>query len=338
MRSARGALLLALTAVCAERPALPARVLLRERVPLAQHGPSHGTLSRSQHLSCDDRCTDHRAVAALSRLRGGASPVESLSRAYLGIPIITRSWLSLILASASLNQIGILAPEMVALDSHAIVRKLQLWRLVTSPSFMGGIGPQLLQKLYSLVQFGKGLESTLGFAEYARALASCTAMLAILFNLLGWQFLGDGLVMAVTVLTCQQQPDAQMNMYGLNIPMAYMPFAQMCMSYLFSQQIPWNDIVGAIVGYIHYFIQDEVKPDAVIHKREMANGPARAAKVAGARTLGGSGSTKRGSSGGGSKGGGGKGGGGGVGGTSKGKKKARPRGASLSSASCGPGG
>jgi len=142
----------------------------------------------------------------------------------------------MILVFASLNQIGVLAPEAVALDAAAIAR-WQLWRPITCAAFFGGIGPQLLQKMYYLVQFGKGLEQTLGFGEYARVLASCGAMLCIICNMLGWQFTGEGLVMSVTVLTAQQQPDAQMSMYGLNIPMAYMPFAQMVMSYLFSQQV-----------------------------------------------------------------------------------------------------
>jgi hypothetical protein len=207
------------------------------------------------------------AAASASRLlalRGGADPVAGLTKAYKGIPAVTRGWFTLILASAALNQAGILAPEMVALDSHAIVRKAQVWRLVTSAAFFGGIGGQLLQKMYYLIQFGRGLEQTLGTAEYARTLASCGAMLCILFNLLGWQFTGDGLVMATTVLMAQQSPDAQMNMYGLTIPMVYMPFSQMVMSYLFSQQIPWNDIAGALVGYVHYYIQDEVKPDSAV--------------------------------------------------------------------------
>ena len=51
--------------------------------------------------------------------------------------------------------------------------------------------------------------------------------------------------MAVTVLTCQQAPDQQTSLYGFTIPTSYLPFAQLCMSYLFTQQIPWNDILGA---------------------------------------------------------------------------------------------
>ena len=212
-----------------------------------------------------------------------------MKKAYFGIPAVTRAWFTLILSSAALNQAGILAPEMVALDSHAIVRKGQVWRLITSASFFGGIGGQLLQKMYYLIQFGRGLEGTLGMGEYARTLASCGAMLCILFNMLGWQFTGDGLVMAITVLMCQQSPDAQMNMYGLNIPMAYMPFSQMVMSYLFSQQIPWNDIAGALVGYMHYYIQDEVKPDsAVVRPPVSAKGTSPKARKLGGASGGGS--------------------------------------------------
>ena len=267
------------------------------------------------------------------KIRGGeGSPLMGLQRAYFGIPLITRSWFTLIMLFAGLNQIGVLAPEAVALDAAAI-KRWQLWRPLTAAAFFGGIGPQLLQKMYYLIQFGKGLENVLGVGEFARALASCMGMLCILSNMLGWQFIGDGLVMAITVLTCQQNPDAQMSMYGLNIPMAYMPFAQMVMSYFFSQQIPWNDVVGAIVGYIHYYIQDEVKPDAVLAKRADYS-PAGAKPAKTGRTLGGSGGGKAAATR--------KGGGTSAGGGSSTKSRRKPRKANTAtlanSASCGPGG
>ncbi len=53
--------------------------------------------------------------------------------------------------------------------------------------------------------------------------------------------------MAITVLCSLQNPDAQMSLYGLAIPYQYLPFAQLVMSYMFTQQIPWQDLVGAIV-------------------------------------------------------------------------------------------
>ena len=63
--------------------------------------------------------------------------------------------------------------------------------------------------------------------------------------MIGWQFTGDGIIMAITVLCSLQNPDAQMSLYGLAIPYQYLPFAQLVMSYMFTQQIPWQDIVGA---------------------------------------------------------------------------------------------
>ena len=166
----------------------------------------------------------------------------------------------------------------------------------------GGLGPQLLQKCYYLVQYAGGLEATLGLGEYLRVLTSCTAILCIFSNLLGWQFTTDGLIMACTVLTCQQQPNGQVNMYGLTIPTMYLPFAQMCMSYLFTQQIPWQDIVGAIVGYINYYFNDNTKPDEYIYKRD--NVAAQAVQASKAKKLGGGSggvAKKASSSGGGSK-------------------------------------
>jgi len=197
------------------------------------------------------------------------------------------------------------------------VQGLQLWRPLTAASFMGNIGPQLLQKCYYLIQFGRGLEATLGVGEYARVLASSTAMLCLISSALGFQFVGDGLIEAITVLACQQSPDQVMNLYGLNLPCAYFPFAQVCMSYLFTQQIPWNDILGALVGYAHYYFNDNTKPDKALADRMP---PAPAAKPGGRKVGGGGG-------GGGSK-------------TASARKAARrSRVNSLAnSAACGPGG
>jgi hypothetical protein len=258
------------------------------------------------------------------RLRGGDSALQAVSRSYLGVPLLTRSWLSAIVLFAGLSQIGVVAPEALGLDAQATVSRWQIWRPLTAACFLGGLGPQLLQKCYYLVQFGCGLERTLGLGEYARVLSSCTALLCILCNLLGWQFVGDGLIMAITVLTCQQTPDQQVSMYGLNIPTSYLPFAQLCMSYLFTQQIPWQDILGAIVGYVHYHINDNTKPDAAVaHK--MAPPPSASGERAGKRL----GATKA------------SGGGGGGGGSRKSTpaKKRKPRIATYAAApSCGPSG
>jgi hypothetical protein len=213
--------------------------------------PASGASGRSRASPVSARSpapslASRASSSPLLRLRGGdgSSAIQKVQSAYFGVPLLTRSWLSAIVAFAGLNQVGILPPEALALDATATMQRLQLWRPLTAASFMGGLGPQLLQKCYYLVQFGKDLERTLGIAEFARVLASCTALLSIVCTLLGWQFVGDGLIMAITVLTCQQAPDQVVNLYGLSIPCAYLPFAQLCMSYLFTQQIPWVDILG----------------------------------------------------------------------------------------------
>jgi len=259
------------------------------------------------------------AAAAVPRLRGGegGSMLQSVRNSYISIPPLTRTWFSVILAFAGLTQANLLPPEAVQLDAAATVQKLQLWRPVTAASFFGGIGAQLLQKMYYLIQFGKELETTLGIGEYARVLASCAAMLSLVFHLIGWPFTGDGLIMAITVLCCQQNPNQQMSLYGLRIPYQFLPIAQLVMSYMFTQQIPWPDIVGLFVGYINYYINDQLKPDAAV--ADKLPQPKATGKPAG-RTLGGGGCS-------GQK----------MGGAGPSKRKSRI--ASLSSsAACGPGG
>ena len=325
MRVARVSLVATLCALCA--PASSGLTPARPTLTRSTRSPSPQPQPQPPHLL---------------RLRGGeGGAILGAQRAYLGIPMLTRSWLTAIVLLAGLNQIGILPPEALAIDATATIKGMQLWRPFTAAAFMGALGPQLLQKCYYLISFGKDLERTLGRGEFARVLVSCTALLSVVCALLGWQFVGDGLIMSITVLTCQQNPDAQVNMYGLQIPCAYLPFAQLCMSYFFTQQIPWQDILGAMVGYVEYMVNDNCKPDSVIYKREsfLSTQPA----VKGAKTLGGTGGAKKGArpSGGGGGGGGGgtrKGGGGGGGGGGTRKPRKANIATFANQASCGPGG
>ena len=135
-------------------------------------------------------------------------------------------------------------------------------------------------------------------------LASLAAALTFLFHVLGWQFTADGMIMGITVLCAQQMPDAQISLYGINIPYAaahfsaqfcaqcssarttlyryaYLPFAQLVMSYVFQQQVPFTDIAGLLVGYAHYHFNDNLKPDSARAPAPPAKKGARAGGAAG---------------------------------------------------------
>ena len=212
----------------------------------------HSSLPLPRRAGQAERCSAHAgacvveqdgaSTTAALRLRGGdlASMLEGAQSSYVAVPIVTRVWSSIIVGLALLSQVGLLPPEVLAMDGAAVVKKLQLWRVVTASSFFGGIGAQLLQKMYYLVSFGQALEQTIGSAEYLRVIASCVAVHTFLFHLLGWQFLGEGLIMAITVLFAQlSPPGAVMSLYGLKVPYPLLPFAQLAMSYLFTQQVPY---------------------------------------------------------------------------------------------------
>ena len=113
--------------------------------------------------------------------------LEGAQASYVAVPIVTRVWSTIIVGLALLSQVGLLPPEALAMDGALVVKKLQLWRIVTSSSFFGGIGAQLLQKMYYLVSFGQALEQTIGSGEYLRVIASCVAIHSFIFHLLGWQ-------------------------------------------------------------------------------------------------------------------------------------------------------
>ena len=71
-----------------------------------------------------------------------------------------------------------------------------------------------------------------------------------------------------------------------------LPFAQLAMSYLFTQNVPYQDMAGLLVGYLHYFMNDNLKPDDAVtlpppKKGGRAAKPAAGDEADGARRKGG---------------------------------------------------
>jgi hypothetical protein len=174
------------------------------RAAVDEDGRGRADAQRTRTVA--DAVSPPRALSAVKRLRGGEEDgvLGGLQRAYLGVPVVTRSWFSLVLALAALSQAGLVSEELVAVDAAAFARRFQLWRPFTAAAFLGGVGPQLLQKLYYGISFGKELERELGSPEFLRAAASCIAALTLLCHVLGWPHSADGLIMAVTLLACLQ--------------------------------------------------------------------------------------------------------------------------------------
>lgn len=244
------------------------------RTTLATFLMAHPSSSSENHYARQQLRKRHgldRSLNTILRVRGGSGLVDAIKKGLGAIPPITRWWFTLVLIFACLTHGKVLPAEALALDSGAIVGGKQLWRFFTSASYIGGITMQLLNKGGNLIQFGSALERSVGFGEFARVLMSMAATLSILLNLIGGQYVGEALIMAVTVLACQQTPENPARMFGLEIPTMFLPFGQLIMSYVSSngQQFPWMDVFGMMVGYLHYTFSENMKPDTAVYKERM---------------------------------------------------------------------
>jgi membrane associated rhomboid family serine protease len=221
-------------------------------------------LQERRRLEGDDRALEQADVL---RLRGGL--IKPVMKALSTVPFLTRLWIAMVLIINTVAQLELIPAELLALDAVALVKGLQIWRWLTAVSYIGGLNAQILQKGANLVQFGAALERQVGFGEFARVFTSCAMMLGIVCNVLGMPYIAEGLIMALTVLACQQDPEQQVRMYGVTFPQAALPFAQLILTYIFTQKTPVQDIIGMIVGFIHYSINDNMKPDGVFSQKRM---------------------------------------------------------------------
>eukprot|EP00871_Galdieria_phlegrea_P004906 jgi/Galph1/5416/GphlegSOOS_G4086.1 len=189
---------------------------------------------------------------------------QSLSSWLNNIPLITRAWLLGSFIVTLLSGLKLLPLGKVILNWAAIWYHLELWRLVFSAFFLGGLGIGLLFNLIFIWQYSKSVEENVFFhdpADYLFMLLFCTVVLwlidACLFKLF---YIGPSLLFSVIYLWSKYNPTQPVSIWGLvQIPGKYIPFVFVLLDLLTSGGLNLHGLAGIIAGHCWYFV-DKIYP------------------------------------------------------------------------------
>ena len=123
-----------------------------------------------------------------------------------GVKPVTRAYLIISLICTIIEVIGLPAQALLALD---ISRPLQLWRLVTSKTYLG-FSMSMANNLYFLLRYGQTLETVNGTGWHAWFILVQSILLTVLGALLGFPFQAKSLIAAVVYGSCYLNPMEQM--------------------------------------------------------------------------------------------------------------------------------
>eukprot|EP01107_Rhizomastix_libera_P016863 TRINITY_DN7295_c0_g1_i1.p1 TRINITY_DN7295_c0_g1~~TRINITY_DN7295_c0_g1_i1.p1 ORF type:complete len:257 (+),score=42.04 TRINITY_DN7295_c0_g1_i1:64-834(+) len=188
---------------------------------------------------------------------------------YMRIPVVTRCYATLCVATTLLLVFGIVTEFDLYLDFSRVIKEGQVWRLFTNFFFVDRkLGFNFIFHMYFLVRYSSWLEGTFfstKTAEYIFLYIFMGSLITVLFYVSlrlpvflrgSLPFLGQALGDAVVYVWARRSPEVHMSLFGiLNFTAPYLPFAMTGFSLLMGGNIQ-NDVFAIIAGHCYYYLED----------------------------------------------------------------------------------
>ncbi|KAJ3076248.1 hypothetical protein HDU98_004861 [Podochytrium sp. JEL0797] len=181
------------------------------------------------------------------------------------LPIITRTYITLVFAETIACQLDFVNPYQLHFSYDLIFVGHQYWRLLTSFLYFGGLSIDFLFHMFFLVRYSRSLEDgyfrgrTVDFAWMLMlsmaAIVTITPIFSPKANSI--PFLSSPLNFVLIYLWSRTNPTVMMHFFGLFvISAAYLPWVFLGFSLIVHGVWPTADLVGLMVGHTYFFLDD----------------------------------------------------------------------------------
>ncbi|XP_018973795.2 derlin-3 [Cyprinus carpio] len=184
---------------------------------------------------------------------------NSVTQEYMQIPAVTRAYTTACVLTTAAVQLEFITPFQLYFNPDLILKKYQVWRLITNFLFFGPLGFSFLFNMIFLYRYCRMLEEgsfrgrTADFVYmflFGGVLMTLFGLFANLF------FLGQAFTIMLVYVWSRRNPYVRMNFFGLlNFQAPFLPWVLMGFSLLLGNSIV-IDLLGIGVGHIYYFLED----------------------------------------------------------------------------------
>jgi Derlin-2/3 len=186
---------------------------------------------------------------------------------YEAIKPVTRVWLTAAVLVMLGAKFGFVYPSSIGFVPELVLRRFEVWRLVTTFFFIGMPSFNTLFRLYNLYRFGNQLESSpfaggLGahegnVADYAFQLGFVSVFALLLGAALGSAFLGPSLLASVIYLWSKRFPTQRVGILFFQMDGLWFPWAMVAISLALGDD-PTPELMGIAAAHVFYFLREEV--------------------------------------------------------------------------------
>eukprot|EP01024_Parvocaulis_polyphysoides_P069194 TRINITY_DN8460_c0_g1_i14.p1 TRINITY_DN8460_c0_g1~~TRINITY_DN8460_c0_g1_i14.p1 ORF type:complete len:263 (-),score=23.63 TRINITY_DN8460_c0_g1_i14:445-1233(-) len=183
----------------------------------------------------------------------------NLENLYKQLPIITRCYTTLAVATTFACTLEIVTPLQLYFNSRLIFQKYELWRLFTNFLFFGNLGIDFFFHMFFLVRYSKALEegSFRGkSADFLWMLMFGSFIMLAIAPFVNVQFLGMSLTFMMVYVWGRRHQYVQLSFLGIfNFTAPYLPWVLLAFSLVLGGSV-MSDLVGLVAGHIYYFLED----------------------------------------------------------------------------------
>ena len=186
---------------------------------------------------------------------------------YEAIKPVTRVWLTAATLVMLGAKYGAVQLASIGFVPQLVLRRFEVWRLVTTFLFVGMPSFNTLIRLYNLYRFGNQLESSpfaggLGahegnVADYAFQLAIVALFALLLGAALGAAYLGPSLLASVIYLWSKRFPTQRVSLFFFQMDGIWFPWAMVAVSLVLGDD-PTPELMGIAAAHMFYFLREEV--------------------------------------------------------------------------------
>lgn len=184
---------------------------------------------------------------------------QTLLQEYMQIPPVTRAYTTACVVTTLAVQLDLVSPFQLYFNPIVILKKYQLWRLITTFLFFGNLGFSFFFNMIFTYRYCRMLEEgsfrgrTADFIVMFVFGGVLMIICAFFVNLL---FLGQAFTIMIVYVWSRRNVFVRMNFFGLmNFQAPYLPWVLLGFSVLLGNAIS-VDLVGMAIGHIYFFMED----------------------------------------------------------------------------------
>ncbi|XP_030532992.1 derlin-1.2-like [Rhodamnia argentea] len=178
---------------------------------------------------------------------------------YRSLPPVSKTYGVACLMTTAALYLGLYKPWTIALQYELVLKRFQVWRLITSFFFLGPFSFPFAFRLIIIAKYGVALERgpfDKRTADYVWMFIFGALSLLVMAAIppLYSPFMGPSLVFMIVYMWGREFPNARINLYGVvSLKGFYLPWALLALDLIFGDPL-MPDILGMVAGHLYYFL------------------------------------------------------------------------------------